>query len=293
MTVTKHWACIMVLILGCAQPSLRPLTKPKYESPTQTKLPCWVQTPNCTATKEDAALYFTGQSSRPVPHWGHPAQESVQSALVDAEHQYARYLGVDIKSSTYLKQVFNDFFEREHLEQKVRTNVVQSVSAVKKIDQVSVAYQETRAGEPLWTVYVLIKVPEQIVKMHQTEIQAEIKRRKNAPPPPHQWTVEVFNIDDTAGVLVNDVEVLRCEFSSICRVKLTDHFKVGKNTVRIEFGNRFGFWTYGYEVKRDNQTMYEGRCGQVWVFGCDWDTSNGVVHSLNFEVEWTGSKKRL
>ena len=44
-------------------------------------------------------------------------------------------------------------------------------------------------------------------------------------------------------------------------------------------------WTYGYEILKGEQVMYEGKCGQVWLYGCSWDTSAGVIHTFEFEVE--------
>ena len=46
------------------------------------------------------------------------------------------------------------------------------------------------------------------------------------------------------------------------------------------------FWTYGYEVSKNGEVMYEGRCGQVWVLGCGFlNTKKGLVHAFEFEVE--------
>ena len=53
-----------------------------------------------------------------------------------------------------------------------------------------------------------------------------------------------------------------------------------------EYKNHLLFWTYGYEVTKNGEVMYEGRCGQVWVVGCGFlNTKKGVVHAFEFEVE--------
>ena len=102
--------------------------------------------------------------------------------------------------------------------------------------------------------------------------------------------MELSNIDDFAFVKVNGLRVTRCGFSRSCSVELTRHLKAGKNEVSINFGNRFGVWTYGYEVKKNGKLMYDGRCGQVWVYGCEWDMSTGVRHTFDFTVDYTPSE---
>ena len=52
------------------------------------------------------------------------------------------------------------------------------------------------------------------------------------------------------------------------------------------YRNEALFWTYGYEVFKNEELMYKGRCGQVWVFGCGFLNMNvGDVHQFDFEVK--------
>ena len=68
--------------------------------------PCWISTPDCRAGDADRHLYFVGQSKEPLASVGRPLRASFRSAQLDAEHEYARFLGVDIESSSYLKSLF-------------------------------------------------------------------------------------------------------------------------------------------------------------------------------------------
>ena len=155
-----------------------------------------------------------------------------------------------------------------------------------KADDYFVTHQETSEGEPLWTVYVLIKIAKENVDKHRVAIAEEAKRRANAPPPPDEWTASVFNIDDSVAISVNGKIINECEFARSCTIKLSPHFKSGPNKVRLEYSNRALFWTYGYEILKNDEVMYRDRCGQVWLFGCaDWDTKRGVVHAFEFQVE--------
>ena len=139
---------------------------------------------------------------------------------------------------------------------------------------------------------MLIEISKENVDKHRAAIAMEAQQKReeaeriaNAPPPSDEWTVKLHNIDDTASVFVNGTKVTTCGFSRSCTVHLNRHFKAGTNKVRLAFGNRLGAWTYGYKVRKNKEIVYEGRCGQVWVYGCEWDIRHGVRHTFEFEVE--------
>lgn len=253
--------------------------------------PCWIKRPNCQATSDETDLYFVGQSAEPLAQWGRPKRKSTRSAQADAEAQYARFLGVNIESSIYLKEVLDESTYQSQFTHTVSSNLNHVVSDLVKVDEHFAAYQETSDGQPMWTVYILIKVTRKTIDKHRVAIAEEAKRlaeiadQKSLISERDIWTAKVFNIDDTATIYINEIAVRRCEFSSSCTVELTRHFNKGNNHVKLSFGNRLGFWTYGYEVRKNKQIMYKGRCGQVWVFGCDWTMKHGVVHLFEFEVE--------
>ena len=247
--------------------------------------PCWIRTPDCIADAENSALYFVGQSEQPLASLGRPKRESFHSAQRDAEQQYARYLAVDIKSSIYLQSLFNNEHYQSQFKETIRQNVNHTISELIKADEYFIAHQQTHDDEPLWTVYVLIKIAKESVSRHRVAIAEEAERRADAPPPPDEWTASVFNIDDTAAIYINGKKINQCGFSRKCTVKLSPHFKSGLNRVRLEYRNRALWWTYGYKILKNDEVMYTGRCGQVWLFGCSWDTTRGVVHKFDFEVK--------
>jgi hypothetical protein len=247
--------------------------------------PCWILRPSCLVTSEDTALYFVGQSAEPLANWGRPKRASTQSAQGNAEQQYARFLGVEITSSSFLQSLLKDEQYQSQFRQTSTLNVNHTVSDLVKVDEYAGVYQQTSEGEPLWTVYVLIKVSQESVDKHRIAVAEEAKRKANEPPPLDEWTAKVFNIDDSATVYVNGTQITRCGFSDSCTVSLGKHFKPGTNHVRFDYDNRLGFWTYGYEVRKNDEVMYEGSCGQVWVFGCSWDTTVGIIYTFEFEVD--------
>jgi len=278
----------LVFVMGLAACSSAPVAKETPLGMNSVKAadePCWIRAPDCTAGAESTALYFVGQSKQPLASWGRPKRESFHSAQRDAEQQYARYLAVDIKSSTYLKSLFKDEHYQSQFEETTRQSVNRRVSELIKADEYFVAHQQTGDGEPMWTVYVLIKIAKENVEKHRLAVDEEAKRRAAEPPPPDEWTVSVFNIDDTASIYVNNKKINDCDFSQTCTVKLGSHLKPGLNKVRLDFSNRALFWTYGYKVLKNEEVMYTGKCGAVWVYGCSWNTSIGVIHTFEFEVE--------
>jgi hypothetical protein len=285
MKSKRLWAIgLLINLLACSSTSVIPIHRPSPAKTKQIPEPCWVKTPNCNAKAGDGALYFVGQSEQPLASWGRPKRSSTHSAQRDAEQQYARFLGVEISSSIYLQSLLKDKGYQNQFAHTITSNVNRTVSDLIKADEYSVAYQQTNEGMPLWSVYVLIKVTKESVDKHRLAVAQENIRRATTTPPADQWTATIYNIDDTAAIYVNGTQVTRCGYSESCTVNLNAHLKSGKNMIRLEYGNRFGVWTYGYKVHKNKEIMYEARCGQVWLYGCSWDMSTGVIHTFDFEV---------
>ncbi|MEC9465623.1 MAG: hypothetical protein VX834_07555 [Myxococcota bacterium] len=282
------FSCLFGGLSACGASSSNPATPLTMSRVVPADEPCWIRTPDCQAGEADAHFYFVGQSKEPLPSVGRPLRASFRSAQLDAEHEYARFLGVDIESSSYLKSLFASEQYQLQFEETIRQEVSQSVRELVKADTYYVADERTQEGVPMWTVYVLLKIAREHVSKHQSAILEEARRRADAPPPADEWVASVFNVDDSVAIYVNDTKINQCDFSQSCDVKLSPHLVSGRNQVRFEFINHALFWTYGYEVRKNGEVMYKGRCGQVWVLGCGFlDLRLGVVHAFSFEVEKT------
>ena len=133
-----------------------------------------------------------------------------------------------------------------------------------------------------WSVYVLVKVSHESVTKHRAAIAEERKLAESAPPPPDKWVASVYNIDDSVSVYVNGTKVNQCDFSRSCEIRLTPHFRLGINKVKLVYQNDLGFWAYGYEILKNDEVMYKGRCGQVWFMAVDsWIRRSAWCMSLN------------
>ena len=158
-----------------------------------------------SAVAGESALYFVGQSESPLAHPGQPARESVHAARRDAELAYARFLAVDIETSSTLRTVFTNDSYRLQFEENIKEQVSQTVGALRKAAQYNVSHDASPDGVPKWSVFVLLKVFEEDVAKHRLAIAAEKERLSEPLPSQDEWVVSLFNIDDSVSVYVNDL----------------------------------------------------------------------------------------
>ncbi len=276
--------CLASLVLmGCSSSPKERETPLVMNQVLADDAPCWIRNPQCLSTNDDNSLYFVGRSDETLPNWSFPKRESFYSAQRDAEMQYARFLGVDISSSSFMKEVFNNKVYQSQFEQTNTEELQHRLSDIKKVDEYFVALHETEDGEPLWLVYMLIKVSPDIIEKHRLATSKEIIKRESEAE--DIWTAYLYNIDDTVSVFVNEVKINQCDLAQSCTIELSPHLEYGNNKLRLEFENAALWWAYGYQILKNNKTMYQGKCGQVWLFGCNGDTTVGKVHEFEFEID--------
>ena len=145
-------------LTACSSNAVNQAKPVSINNPQPTPEPCWVKTPDCGAKPDENTLYFVGQSKEPLASWGRPLRDSYHSAKRDAEQEYARFLGVDIEASSYLQSLFKHQHYQMQFQETVKESVNHTVSELIKADDYFVAYQQTSDGEPMWTVYVLLKI---------------------------------------------------------------------------------------------------------------------------------------
>ena len=90
-------------------------------------------------------------------------------------------------------------------EEKVQESFNTTVSDVLKSDQYFMSTHQTQEGQPLWVVYVLIKVSNNNIARHKVAVQKEaavkkaeqqleLKNKKD------EWIISLFNIDEVMSV---------------------------------------------------------------------------------------------
>ena len=149
---------LIVLAQACAPTEASSPSARVVQNAPKPEPPCWIDKPDCLAVAGESALYFVGQSDNPVAHPGQPARESVHAARRDAELAYARFLAVDIETSSILRTVFTNDSYRLQFNENIKEQVSQTVGALRKAAQYNVAHEVSPEGVPMWSVFVLLKV---------------------------------------------------------------------------------------------------------------------------------------
>ncbi len=168
-------------LLGCGATSQKTSPTPVGMATVQAQdEPCWIQTPDCAAQADQSQVFFVGQSEKALASWGRPPREAFHSAQKDAELQYAKFLGVAVSSTVSVAQTADDQGASSRFEAVVQETLAQRISDLKKSDQYFVSNAQTPLGEPLWNVYVLLKIAKSDVEKHRQQILAGMK---GAPEP--------------------------------------------------------------------------------------------------------------
>jgi len=92
------------------------------------------------------------------------------------------------------------------------------------------------------------------------------------------WTLELFNTDDTVRATLGGEEILTCGSGATCEIDFGTLLQPGNNALRIEVTNDSGVWSYGYKVTRDGSVFSTQICGTFGVMGCqNNDATLGIV----------------
>ena len=284
-TILLH-LCLIISLWSCGSSPSKPASHLHLSKQKISPAPCWISSPQCLEDESKSALYFVGQSAQPSPGEHRPSREAFKSAQKDAEKQYASYLGVDVKSSSLIQSLINDEQSSSQFTETTQTTVKRTVSHLVKAGEYFFPEGQNEKGEILWTAFILLKIDRDAVKKHEQLIAEEKENQKNKSHTSDSWIVSVFNIDDSASIFVNGTKINQCGFSRSCDVRLNPHLRQGINHIRLEYTNHIGGWTYGYKVTKNDEIMYEGRCGQVWFYGCKlFNFKTGVMHQFKFQID--------
>lgn len=96
-----------------------------------------------------------------------------------------------------------------------------------------------------------------------------------APPEPSQaaplsYAARLYNCDDECRLVISGRTVLISTFAADTGwVDLNRYLAQGSNPVLLQVWNREGAITYGFQVSRDSQMIFDEQCGQASTVGCD------------------------
>jgi len=98
------------------------------------------------------------------------------------------------------------------------------------------------------------------------------------------WSVRLFNIDDSMQVLVNGKLIRTCGLGQTCAQNLNSMVS-GENTIVIRVRNGIRGFTYGYTLLKGTQVYHQDVCGWNDIAGCDQaELASGVVREFTFVV---------
>ena len=106
------------------------------------------------------------------------------------------------------------------------------------------------------------------------EVSDNTKPVKSAPTPSQSTSptapviVKVYNVDDLAIVYVNGSQAFQVPFNTSKQVDITKQLRPGKNEVRLVLQNSERGYSYGFEINRNNESIFKEDCGKLNVNGC-------------------------
>ena len=102
-----------------------------------------------------------------------------------------------------------------------------------------------------------------------------------------QYEVRLFNCDDGCRLVIKNNIVMSSGFGQDTGFVNVERFlSPGRNELDLQVWNQIGAITYGFQVKRDQELVFEQQCGQAYVRGCDNNRTmpSGVARQFSFVI---------
>ncbi len=146
--------------------------------------PCWVLgDPSCADQTEDY-LYFRGQSAVPEASNTRPSESAFESARLSAKTQYVTMISETVSKKTS-QALTNAGSQAEGTEVVAALKTLsenfaaQTVSGLRDADVYYVSEGKNSKNIPLWTTYVLMKVPREHIKQNFNNLVGGLEKRAN------------------------------------------------------------------------------------------------------------------
>lgn len=99
------------------------------------------------------------------------------------------------------------------------------------------------------------------------------------------YSVNTYNVDDLAMVYVNGSKILETSFYRNGNTDITRFLRPGNNEVRFVLQNSKDGFTYGFEIRRDNKSIFKDDCGVAGKTGCRGSSQTGIVYDRTIAVQ--------
>ena len=98
------------------------------------------------------------------------------------------------------------------------------------------------------------------------------------------YSIKIYNIDDLATIYVNGSQLLQIRYKNTKQIDITNLLHPGENEVRFVLQNFQEDFTYGFEIYRNNESIFKDECGVVGRSGCRRSSQRGVVYDQTVTI---------
>lgn len=107
-------------------------------------------------------------------------------------------------------------------------------------------------------------------------------------PCSERWYIRVFNVDDSGSATVNLNDITTVGYNGDSGyIDVTDYLNDASNSITFKMFNYYGGYTWGFEIKRDNQIIFREVAGQAGVSGAnggDTTATNQYVYDKTINI---------
>jgi hypothetical protein len=100
------------------------------------------------------------------------------------------------------------------------------------------------------------------------------------------YRVRIYNVDDFAAVFINGSPLIQIGYNQTREIDITRLLKRGNNKIQFVVKNIQEEFTYGFEIFRNNETIFHDECGLAGSSGCGRNTRLGIVYERFFNLEY-------
>lgn len=100
-----------------------------------------------------------------------------------------------------------------------------------------------------------------------------------------KFIVKAYNIDDRATVYVNGRQIVQIRYKATNEIDISRFLNIGENQVRFVLENFQEGFTYGFEIYRDDTSIFKDECGIAGSLGCRMSSRLGKVYDRTITVK--------